>query len=143
MRVVLGSLERVGPWAVPAELKARVVCGNLLLDLREARLAGATTLEVDITMGNVEVIVPPGVTVDVDASSFLGNIEERIERPPAGATCVVRVVGRVKLGNLELSTLRPGETRRDARWRRRDERRAHRRWRRAMRHARALPAPWD
>ncbi|MBL0216298.1 MAG: DUF1707 domain-containing protein [Myxococcales bacterium] len=37
LRVVLGSIERRGPWAVPPHLETRVVCGNVVLDLREAR----------------------------------------------------------------------------------------------------------
>jgi hypothetical protein len=111
MRVVMGSIERTGPWSVPAQLAARVLWGNLLLDLREARLGpGLTTIEVNVTMGNVEVIVPPGVEVEVDASSFLGNIEERTERATTTGSPVVRIIGRVKLGNLELATLRLGGT---------------------------------
>src|SRR4051812_46517880 len=130
LRVVMGSIERTGPWAVPQQLAARVFCGHLLLDLREARLApGITTIEVNVTMGNLEVIVPPGLAVDVEASSFLGNVEDRIE-PATSTVSMVRVVGRVKLGNLELMTMRPGETERDVKWRRRAERRAHRRWHR-------------
>jgi hypothetical protein len=133
LRVVMSSVDRTGPWAVPHELAARVLWGNLLLDLREARLGAETTIEVDVTMGNVEVVVPPGVVLEVAASSFLGNIEDRTERlPTTGPT--VRIVGRVKLGNLELSTRRPGESRRDARRRRRADRRAYRRWRRAVRY---------
>jgi hypothetical protein len=136
LRIVLGSIERVGPWDVPQRLTARVVCGNLVLDLRDARLApGVTEIDVHVTMGNVEVIVPPGVEVDVAATSFLGHIEERTERTTTRATTTVRVVGRVKLGNLELSTLRLGETPREARWRRR----SHRRWRRQLQRA----APWE
>lgn len=128
MRILFGSIERTGPWAVPQQLRARVVCGNLELDLREARLvAGVTTIEVDVTMGNVEVIVPPGYQVDVEASSFLGAVEERTERVSAAPTSVIRVVGRVRLGHLEVSTLQRGETRRDARRRRRAERRGRRR----------------
>lgn len=128
LRVVMGSIERTGPWAVPPQLAARVLWGNLLLDLRQARLApGVTTIEVNVTMGNVELVVPPSVTVEVGASSFLGNVEDRIERTPSPGGPIVRVVGRVKLGNLEVSSRYPGETRREARRRRR--------WRRA--HARA------
>jgi hypothetical protein len=131
IRLVMSSSERTGPWTVPAQLAARVVCGNLRLDLREARLAPAgTTIDVHITMGHVEVIVPPGIDVEVDVSSFLGNVEQRTEREraaiAAGHRPLVRIVGRVKLGNLELSTMRLGETWRDARRRRRAERRAHR-----------------
>lgn len=129
-RVIFGSIERTGPWAVPQRLTARVLCGHLLLDLREARLSpGETTIDVQVTMGNLEVIVPPGVEVDVSASSFLGHAEERVERSPIPAGPIVRIVGRVRFGNLEVETRRTGETRRDARWRRRAERRARRRWR--------------
>jgi hypothetical protein len=135
MRIVMGSLNRTGPWSVPAQLAARVLWGNLLLDLREAKLGpGQTTIEINLTMGNVDVIVPPGVEVEIDASSFLGNIEQRTERSLTTGSPVVRIVGRVKLGNLEVATLRLGETQRDARHRHRDERRARRHWRRrAMR----------
>ena len=129
-RVVMSSVDRTGPWAVPRELSVRVLWGNLRLDLREATLDPAgTTIDVAITMGSVEVIVPPGVAVEIGASSFMGNIEERIERGAITGP-VVRITGRVKLGNLELETRRRGETRRDARRRRRADRRAYRRWRR-------------
>ncbi len=128
MKIVFGSQERTGPWAVPQHLTARVVCGNLELDLREAVLApGITTIDVRVTMGNVEVIVPPGVAVEVDATSFLGHIEERTDPTPAGVS-TLRIVGKVKLGNLELSTMYRGESHRDARYRRH----ARRHWRREL-----------
>lgn len=129
MRIMFGSIERTGPWTMPQQLRARVVCGNLELDLRDARMApGVTTIEVDVTMGNVEIMVPPGFQVDVEASSLLGAVEERTEPAVGTPASVLRVVGRVRLGHLEVRTLRRGETKRDA-WRRR---RADRRWRRHM-----------
>jgi hypothetical protein len=141
-RVVFGAVERTGPWAVPSQLYVRVLWGHLLLDLRDAQLGpDGATIELAVTMGHVHVIVPPGLAVDVSASSFLASVDERIERAPSKGGPIVRVVGSVKLGNIEVETLRPGETTRDARRRRRRERRAHRRWRRQMRHA--LPPPWQ
>ena len=120
LRVVLGSIERTGPWAVPPQLAARVLWGNLLLDLRQAQLApGVTTIEVNVTMGNVELVVPPGVSVEIEASSFLASIDDRIDTARSATRSVVRVVGRVKLGSLEVSSRYPGETRREARHRRR------------------------
>ena len=134
LRIIAGSIEKTGPWRVPQQLTTRVLWGNLLLDLREAVLSGNTTIDVHITMGNVEVIVPPGVDVEVDASSFMANVEERIDHvTTAGSRPVVRVIGKVRLGNLELATMRVGETRGDARRRRRAERRARRHWHRGMR----------
>jgi hypothetical protein len=56
----------------------------------------------------------------------MGNVEEHTERTATGTT-LVRIVGRVRFGNLEVSTRVRGETRRDVRRRRRWERRAYRR----------------
>lgn len=144
LRVIMGSVERRGPWAVPQHLATRVVCGNVVLDLREARLTpGVTTIDVNITMGHVEVIVPPGMAVEIEASSTLGNIEQRMDPEPVVGGSVVRITGRVKLGNLEVGVLRIGESHRDARHRRRWERLHRRMQRRMMRHAHrhGLPAP--
>ncbi len=144
LRVILGSVERRGPWVVPQHLVTRVVCGSVVLDLREARVApGVTTIDVQVTMGNVEVIVPPGMTVEIEASSILGNIEQRTEPTTVTGGPVLRITGRVKLGNLEVGMLRIGESFRDARRRDRWERRTRRMQRRMMRHAcrHGLPAP--
>ncbi|MFT3698705.1 MAG: LiaF-related protein [Kofleriaceae bacterium] len=131
VRVVFGSIERRGPWVMPQRMAARVVCGNLELDLREAQMAaGVTEIDVHITMGHIEILVPPGVTVETDAYSTLGNIEDETERGPSTQK-TLRVTGKVTLGNLEVRTRRVGESQRDERHRRRWERRARRR---AMRH---------
>ena len=128
LRVRFGSIERTGAWSVPGQLRARVLCGNLELDLREARLGpGITTIEVDVTMGNIEVIVPPAYEVDVDASSLFGSIEQRTEPVSGTASAMIRIIGRVRLGSLEVATQHHGESRREARYRRRIERRWRRR----------------
>jgi len=143
IRVVLGSTERAGRWTVPSQLATRVVWGNLRLDLREAQLAlGVTTIDVHVTMGHVEIVVPPEIAVELDASPLLGNVEDRVELATTTPTRIVRITGRVALGNLEVWTLRHGETERDARRRRRWERRARRRAMRAA-YRYGLPAPRD
>jgi hypothetical protein len=141
VRVVLGSVERRGPWEMPRRLAARVALGNLTLDLRDARIApGTSEIEVNVTMGNVDIFVPPDVVVDIGASSFLGHVEDRSEH--GTAVRVIRVVGRVKLGNLEVTTLQRGESKWEGHRRRRWERRArHRAMRHAYRHP--LPPPYE
>ena len=141
VRVVFGSIDRRGPWQMPRRLTARVVCGNLVLDLRDAQIApGTSEIEVNVTMGNIDILLPPDVEVDVGASSVLGHVEDRSEH--GNAARVIRVVGRVKLGNLEVTTLRRGESKWEGHRRRRWERRARRR---AMRHAyrHPLPPPYE
>ncbi len=149
LRAVFGSIERTGPWTVPSHMKARVVCGSIVLDLRDAHLSAVTTIDVNVTMGSIEILVPPGVAVEVDADPILGNVEDRTE-PGIGAANLLRVTGRVKLGSVEAWTLLRGETKRDARWRRRSERREarwrrrHERLERTMeRYARWLPPSRD
>lgn len=129
LRVILGSVERFGAWAVPQHLIARVVWGNLELDLRDAQLApGVTTIELHVTMGNVELLVPRGLAVDVDAGAVLGHVEDRTEATTAPSR-LLRITGRVTLGNLEVTTVAYGETPREARRHRRWQRRFARRWR--------------
>lgn len=146
LRVIFGSIERRGPWTVPQNLSARVLFGNIELDLREARLApGVTTIDVNVTMGNLEIIVPPGMAVEIDASSTLGNIEHESTPPSEPAGTVVRITGRVRLGNLEVGTRYPGERAGEARRRSRWERRMDRLHRKLMRrrHRHCLPSPTD
>jgi hypothetical protein len=67
-------------------------------------------------MGNFEVILPPNLAIDVDVSSFAGSVTERHRVPPEDdpARPLIRIVGSVTFGNLEITTRLPGETARDA-----------------------------
>jgi hypothetical protein len=125
LRVVLSSVERRGRWAVPSTLDLRVLWGNVELDFRDASLgAGVTTIHVRVVMGNFEVILPPNLAIDVDVSSFAGNVTERHRVPPDDdpARPVIRIIGSVAFGNLEITTRLPGESARDAHRRERRER---------------------
>jgi hypothetical protein len=137
LRVVMSSVERRGRWTVPKQLAVRTFWGNVELDFRDASLgAGITTIHVRATMANVEIILPPNLAIDVDVSSFAGNVEERHRVPPDldPSRPMLRIVGKVRFGNLEISTRLPGETEYD-------ERRRERRERKQLREAsrRALP----
>ena len=152
IRVAFGSVERRGPWTVPAELDVRVRFGNCELDLREATLApGTTTFRVDCRFGNVEIIVPDGLAVETGVATFAGNVSNTAPpREPAGPAELgvyrssadpdrprLRVVGRVKAGNCEVYTLAPGESREDAAHRLRHARHHHHQeLRRSLRHKR-------
>jgi signal transduction histidine kinase len=123
-----GNIERSGPWEVPTELDIRVKFGSATLDLRQAHLEpGTTTFRVNVRFGNLEIIVPPDLAVDMQVHSFAGNVEEKRHSLPAGSDKPrVRVIGTVKAGNCELYTLSPDESRDDAERRMRHERK-HRR----------------
>jgi hypothetical protein len=80
-------------------------------------------------MGNLEVILPPSLGIDVDVSTLAGNVTERHRVPPDAdpARPQLRITGTVRFGNLEITTRLPGETARDAYRRERRERKQLRR----------------
>lgn len=134
-RVIMSSNERRGRWSVPRELDLRVFWGHSELDFREASIGpGVTTIDVSVLMGNIEIVLPPNMAVDVDVSSFMGNVTERHRVPPDDdpARPLLRITGTVKLGNLEITTRLRGESHGDARRRERRERRALRSEQRKM-----------
>ena len=116
-RVIMSSVERRGRWSVPRTLDLRVFWGNAELDFRDASLgAGVTTIHVSVLMGNVEIILPPTLGIDMDVSSFAGSVTERHRVPPDAdpARPLIRIIGAVRLGNLEVTTRLSGESARDA-----------------------------
>ena len=77
VRAVLSSVERRGAWTVPAHLDVRAFWGHAVLDLREVALEPETTIDVSVTMANVEIIVPPHIAVDSQIESFAANVSDR------------------------------------------------------------------
>src|SRR3954468_11343095 len=135
LRVIMSSIERRGRWTVPRSLDLRVLWGDTQLDFREASLGpGITTIHVRVFMGNVDVVLPPNLAIEVDVSSFAGAVTERHRVPPDDdpGRPQLRIVGTVRFGNLDITTRLPGESARDAE---RRERRARKELRRAERDA--------
>src|SRR5262249_22730653 len=83
LRVMLSAVERRGRWSVPQKLDLRVLWGHVELDFRDASLGpGVTTIHVRVFMGNLEIVLPPGLGIDVDVSSFASAVTERHRVPP-------------------------------------------------------------
>jgi hypothetical protein len=143
LRVIMGSVERRSRWTVPRTMNVSVLWGNVELDFRDASIgSGVTTIDVRVVMGNLELILPPWLAIDVDASSFAGSVEERHRMPSDvdETRPMLRIIGTVWFGNLEIVTRLPGETEHDARKRERRERKQRRQELRAG-SPRALPPP--
>ncbi|HEY1556359.1 MAG TPA: ATP-binding protein [Kofleriaceae bacterium] len=120
-----GNVERNGPWTVPAELDVHVRFGNAQLDLREAILeADVTTIRVNVKFGNLELLVPPELAVEVNVDTVGANVTGRglatrepvehgdgvYRRGEQPQPKLVRVIGRAKLGNCEIIPLARGAT---------------------------------
>jgi hypothetical protein len=103
LRVLLGSAERGGAWAVPARIDARVTLGNMQLDLREADLGADTTIDADLMLGKLEILVPHDVQVDVDVELMSGRVNRERDATPWSAQRRVRVIGRAWFASCEIT----------------------------------------
>jgi hypothetical protein len=85
---IMGGGDRRGRWRVGERLNAVAFWGGGDIDLREATLAsGEVTITLVAIMGGFDVIVPPGVDVEVSGFAFMGGRDIKLsgEQPPPGA----------------------------------------------------------
>jgi hypothetical protein len=131
---VMGGASRSGQWVPPRELTVIAVMGGAELDFREARLGpGVTEVNMLVLMGGVQLIVPPGVQVEMNGIALMGGFEERHRGATAAHgpdTPILRVGGFAMMGGVDVDVRLPGETGGDAKRRARELRREAREMRR-------------
>lgn len=123
---ILGGTRRGGRWTPARMNHAIAVCGGAELDFREALMPpGVTELRIFAMWGGVEVIVPPGLNVESHGIGLLGAFDHKADSytEPHPAAPTLRVTGVALMGGVEITVRHPGESARDARRRRRVERR--------------------
>ena len=124
---IMGGTTRKGGWTPPRVLKVTSMMGGVVLDFREARLAaGITEVRVTTIMGGLHVIVPPGLSVEVSGTAIMGGFDH-VDRAPAAPEPdrpALHIHGLAIMGGVHVETRLPGEGERDARRRRRQERKA-------------------
>ncbi|WP_283132778.1 DUF1707 SHOCT-like domain-containing protein [Rhizohabitans arisaemae] len=101
---VMGDTKRRGRWKVDQELGAVAVMGDVLLDLRETELiSGEVDIAATAIMGDVTIIVPDGVDVDVSGISIMGDKRVKVAEAPPGRTVPrVRVNAFVLMGDVKV-----------------------------------------
>jgi hypothetical protein len=111
----------------PRHLRIIATFGGAELDFREAQMApGVTELKITALFGGVDIVVPPHLAVECDASAIFGGFEE-IHRAPRSLDPdrpVLRITGLAMFGGVSIETRLPGESRRDARKRSKREAKA-------------------
>lgn len=105
----IGDIRRRGRWSVPRRTTAWLVLGDVKLDLRGALVGDHDELviEVNVVLGDVKVVVPEGVEVELTGFTLLGD--RRIELAPVTrvpGTPVVRVRVYSVLGDATVRSAR-------------------------------------
>lgn len=111
---VFGDTREEGTWLVPAEGKWSSVFGDIVLDLREATVtAEEVHLDAGTVFGDVDVLVPEGVVVEVRAKVLFGDVKQETARSaPAGAPRIV-LTGGTMFGDVRVRARRLREKLRD------------------------------
>jgi hypothetical protein len=126
---VMGGSRRRGRWSPAKATHTVAIMGGVELDFREALLPpGVTEVRVFALMGGVEIIVPPGLTVESHGIGILGGFEHSGDDYGAydSDAPVLRINGVAVMGGVDVKVRLVGESARDARRRRRRERRVER-----------------
>ncbi len=108
----MGGFEAKGSFVMPRELKIVAFMGGASIDLREARFGeGVSQVDVYCAMGGAELIVPPGVRVEVVGSGVLGGFSvsgrERSTSDPSAP--VIRVSGLAVFGGVDVQVKGPSK----------------------------------
>ena len=92
---VLSGARQRGMWQVPDKVTAFALWGSVQLDFRAALLR-SPVVRVDAVaiMGSVDIILPPGIPVEVDGGVVMGGLDDkrRSEEPIPGAPVIHIVV---------------------------------------------------
>jgi len=108
---IFSGVERKGRWVVPASMACVAVMGGMELDFSEVVLtAQETTIQVFALMGGMDITVPDGVAVRMDAFGFMGGTTQPKGDAPSDAP-VLRFQGVAIMGGIDVH--RPRNKERD------------------------------
>ncbi|MFV8755847.1 hypothetical protein ACNOYE_35290 [Nannocystaceae bacterium ST9] len=123
---MFSALEGLGPGPLARRTKLTCVFGSAEFDLRDNEFGpGATVLDVQLLCGSLELQVPKGMPVLIEASLVLAGVERHGIIPSGPRTPDephLLITGNLFMAAIELEERLPGETKREARRRRRRER---------------------
>lgn len=122
---IMGGFDKKGPWTPARHTFVLAMMGGGTLDLREARLLpGITEIDIFAFWGGVEIIVSPDMIVDCSGIAIMGGFEQGVgpSTPTSADAPVIKISGMALMGGVEIIYRFPGESAKDAKLRRRRER---------------------
>jgi Domain of unknown function (DUF1707)/Cell wall-active antibiotics response 4TMS YvqF len=94
---IFSDVRRAGSWTVPSSGKWESLFGDIVIDVREAHVAGPEVrIDAGTIFGDVDLLVPEGVEVEVRARTLLGDVKQEAgEAAGPGAPRIVLTGGTV------------------------------------------------
>jgi hypothetical protein len=138
---LFGESKQTGAWTPPRILTSFTAFGETKLDFREARLApGVTEVELQTLFGEVEIILPPDLPVEVGCSAILASLSTddqlATEAPHDPDAPRLRITGFAMFAEVGIYRRLPGESKREAKRRKKALRKAERKALRAAKRRR-------
>ncbi|MFB4308989.1 DUF1707 domain-containing protein [Actinomadura sp. GTD37] len=101
---VMGDCKERIVGRIDGPLEAVSVMGDVELDLRGAQVpSGEVLITATAVMGDVKIIVPDGVSVELSGRNFLGDRKVNVRDPHPGARVpVVRVAATAVMGDIKI-----------------------------------------
>jgi hypothetical protein len=104
---MFSTVAKDGFWRPARRIEARAILGEVRLDLREAEIPfDGLDLDVEAFMGEVKIILPPGIGADVDCTAMMAEVSDKSQAGSYGAP-VVRVHGGAVMGTIKVITKLP------------------------------------
>jgi hypothetical protein len=108
---MFSTVAKDGPWRPARRIRAKAILGEIRLDLREAELpAEGLDLDVEALLGEVTIILPPGIGAEVDCTAVMAEVKDKAQAGSFGAP-TVRVRGGAVLGTITVLTKLPKQQR--------------------------------
>lgn len=111
IRAFLAETKRSGPWTPGSTTFVKATLAEVALDLRDAVLPEGeeVCLDVEVLLGSVTITIPPSWAVIQEVEMLVGSYEEDEETRDGPPEHMLRIVGRIRLGSVEVRRRLPGE----------------------------------
>jgi len=114
---IMSGNERRGRFSLPADSTAFALMGGIELDLRAATLSSpVTTIRAVAIMGGIDIVVPPGIRVEMTGLPIMGGAEDKVDDADLPSTApMLRVQYLAIMGGVTVKTREPRADRRQLR----------------------------